>query len=326
MNGESGNRRIDIYPYKYAGESLDFEIVKYDLDDGDETEVEDPLHLDLRGEVWSDTSVTIKLEVTDETLSKVFPSDPPVDGALFVTLYCPLNHYRKGFVIEDSRLEAGEYQRTLEIPREMLRGRMELEPLLLRTDALSAQEGNQSGAPYAEEPGHKLAHGPKATVEIDDPEGNRSNNLDTIPKSFSEDPGPADDGNMWYLDLSEPSSPKLFVNKDHGYLVKHLKNKGQSGEGRVRQLVVDLFGTQIMTQFVLKAAELYAVDGEMKYTWQEEMLTEVCEDLFGDASPEEVEKMLEPGSISDNLNLIATTVQRRRSPHESLERVLELKL
>jgi hypothetical protein len=71
---------------------------------------------------------------------------------------------------------------------------------------------------------------------------------------------------------------------------------------------------------------LYAIDGEMRFDWQDRMLTNVSSDVFGGKTPEEVNEMLEPGELSTTFNSITTTVQRRRAPHESLERVLDLKI
>jgi hypothetical protein len=191
---------------------------------------------------------------------------------------------------------------------------------------LGGQPTGHTGPPYAEQVGKKLAHGPRGFVDVDEPLGGTSSNLPTIPKSFDDPAIPADDGNMWYLDLTEEASPKLYINSDHGYLESFFEDKGQHGRGRVRQLVIDLFGTQIVTQFVLEAAELYVVHGEAKYPWQEQMLSEVCGSLFASKSPDDVDDMLEPGELSETLNQITTIVQRRRAPHESLERVLDLSL
>ncbi|MFC7233389.1 hypothetical protein ACFQMM_22260 [Saliphagus sp. GCM10025308] len=240
--------------------------------------------------------------------------------------YCPTNHHRFESVIENAPLSPGEYTDSVELKYDDLRGRLELTPLLVRTKPLRSQPTGHSGPPFAERAGRKLAHGPIGTVDVDPPTSGRSNELPTIPTSFTDAPFPANDGNMWYLDLSDEAKPKLYINSDHGFVPPLFEDKGQHARGRVRQLVVDLLGTQIMTQFVLEAAELYVVHSEMKYPWQRRMLTEVCDELFEEKSPDEVEEMLETGTLSETVNQIATTVQRRRTPHEDLERVLELSL
>jgi hypothetical protein len=266
------------------------------------------------------------LDLDRDTTDEVFPSSPPCAGALVVAVYCPPTHYRYESVIEGGGVSPGVHSGVVELSRENLRGRVHLTPLLLRIDELGGQPPGHTGTPYAERVGRKLASGPPGVVDVDESKGNRSKDLPTIPKSFSDAPFQADDGNMCYLDTTDPSSPKLYINSDHGFVVPLLQHKNQDGRGRVRSLVVDLYGTQMMTQLVLEAAELYVVNGEIKYPWQRRLLSEVCGGLFDDKSVDEVEEMLEPGNLSDTLNQVATTVQRRRAPHEALERVLELNI
>lgn len=327
MSSNQGSKRIDTYPYKYGGESLGFEYTEYQLDSQQPRSLNDTLELDLSEEdSWTTGQLTVSLSVSKDTLDRVFPRTPPSNGALVVTGYCPTNHYRFESVIEDAPLSPGEYTGTISLPRENLRGRVKLTPLMIRTKRLGSQPSGHSGPRFAERAGQKLAHGQIGTVDIDEPVGSRSTDLPTIPKSFSDPAFPADSGNMWYLDFRDESTPKLYINSDHGFVVPLFQDRGQHGRGRVRRLVVDLLGTKMMTQFVVKAAELYVVHDEMKYPWQRRMLTEVCDDLFGDTSPDEVEEMLEPGDLSDTINQISTTIQRRRAPHDGLERVLDLNL
>lgn len=327
MSRTEGSTRIDTAPYRYAGEGLGFDFVTYEIDGGGTESLGDTLGLDLSDEdPWGTASLTVDVTVSKQTLEETFPSTPPCDGALLVTGYCPTNHYRFVGEIADAPLSAGTHSGVVDFEYQKLRGRVQLTPVLVRTEPLGIQPAGLTGTPFADQPSRKLAHGPVGFVDVDEPVGGRSKDLPTIPTSFEDAPFPADAGNMWYLDLTVEAKPKLYINSDHGHLVPLLQDKGQDGRGRVRQLVVDLYGTQIMTQFVLEAAELYVVHHEIKHQWQERMLTEVCEDLFADLDPDDVATMLEPGQLSETVNQIATTVQRRRAPHESLERVLDLNL
>jgi hypothetical protein len=308
---------------------LGFEYVSYEIESGSSQPIEERRTLDLSNKdeaTWAKCTVNVRVTVSDEILDRITPSDDSADVAVVVEGYCPTNHHRFVKVVEEPPLSADEHDGTVELEHEKLRGRVELRPFIVRIEPLGGQPSEHTGPPFAEEVGKKLAHGPQGVVDIDDPLGGQSTNLPTIPKSFADPTLPADEGNMWYLDLTHEDTPKLFINSDHGYLESLFEDKGQHGRGRVRQLVIDLFGTQIMTQFVLEAAELYVVHGEIKYPWQEKMLTDVCGRLFSSQSADDVEEMLQPGELSETINQIATTVQRRRAPHESLERVLNLDL
>ena len=327
MSTNSGHKRVDAYPYRYAGEVLGFDFVKYDLNTRASQSLGDTLSLNLASEeTWATGKLTVEMSVTQHSLNRVFHSSDPYDGALVVVAYCPTNHHRFETVVEGPPLTGGTYSNTIDLEYDSIRGRVELTPLLVRTKRLKKQPSGRSGPPFAERVGRKLAHGISGHLDIDDPLGGRSRNLPTIPRSFADAPFPADDGNMWYLQLTDPAKPKLFINSDHGFLQSFFEDEGQNSRGRIRQLVVDLQGTQILTQFVLQAAELYAIDGETRFDWQDRMLTDVCSDVFEGKTPEQVSEMIEPGNLSDTLNSITTTVQRRRAPHESLERVLDLNI
>jgi len=326
---KEGITRLDAYPYRYAREPLDFEYVSYTLDGGSSQTPDDTLTLDLIEEdegSWDVATLTVRGTVTDEILNRVIPSGTSDDVALVVEGYCPTNHYRFLSVVKGRPVSAGVHEGPVELEYEKLRGQVQLTMFLVRMDPLGGQPAGHTGVPFAEQVGKKLANSPHGRVYVDEPLGGKSSNLPTIPKSFDDPMIPANSENMWYLDLTDETSPRLYINSDHGYLESLFEDKGQHGRGRIRQLVIDLFGTQIMTQFVLEAAELYVVHGETKYPWQEKMLTEVCGDLFASKSPDEVEEMLQPGELSELLNQVATIVQRRRAPHESLERVLDLSL
>lgn len=326
---QEGITRLDAYPYRYARETLGLEYISYNLDGGSSQTPDDTLTLDLSEKdegSWDVATLTVRATVTDDILNRVTPPGSSGGVALVAEGYCPTNHYRFLSHVEGSPLSAGEHEGNVELEYEKLRGQVQLTLFLVRMEPLGGQPAGITGTPFAEQVGKKLAHSRRGFVYIDEPLGGRSNNLPTIPKSFDDPNIPADDENMWYLDLTDEASPKLYINSDHGYLESFFEDKGQHGRGRVRQLVIDLFGTQIMTQFVLEAAELYVIHDEMKYPWQEKMLSDVCSDLFGSKSTAEVEQMLQPGELSETLNQIATTVQRRRAPHESLERVLDLSL
>lgn len=328
-NQGTGSTRLNAYPYRYANEVLGFEYISYELDSDSSQPIDDSLSVDLSDEntdSWNIATVTLDVTVTEQILDRVVPGGEGDGVAIIVEGYCPTNHHRFVEVIETSPLMAEEHEGTVELKYENLRGRVELRPFIVRTEPLAGQPTGHTGTPFAEDVSKKLAHGPRGVIDIDEPLGGKSTNLPTIPKSFDDPNIPADAGNMWYLDLTQEASPKLYINSDHGYLESLFEDEGQHGRGRVRQLVIDLFGTQIMTQFVLDAAELYVVHGEIKYRWQEKMLTDVCNSLFASKSPDEVEEMLKPGELSETLNQISTIVQRRRAPHESLERVLDLSL
>lgn len=317
----SNSIQIDQFPYRHAGEALGFAVETYDLDSGESGDPDTQQHVSLPEESdWETGELSVTIHVDDETLETVFPPADPNKGALVVVGYCPTNHHRFVSVIAKPPLTAGPVNGTVEMLRENLRGRVTLTPYLVRT------EGRSAGDDYAHRIGNKLASGPTWAIDVDEPSSGQSSDLDIRTKSFSDPEFPANEANTWYVDITDSAHPKLYVNKDHAYVPPLIdEDATQTFRGRVRSVVLDMVGIPMLVEFVVKAAELVANSGEIKYEWQERMLTDVCSEVFGDdPDPSDIEDMLKPGSLSATLNDIESAVQRRRSPHENIKRLLEL--
>jgi hypothetical protein len=317
----SNSIQIDQFPYRHAGEALGFAVETYDLDTGETGGPDGQQYVSLPEESdWETGELSVTVNVEDDILAKVFPPVESNEGALVVVGYCPTNHHRFASVVAKPPLTAGSVTDTVELVHEDLRGRVTLTPYLVRT------EGRADGDDYAHRIGNKLASGPTWTVDVDEPSSGHSSDLDVRTKSFSDPDFPANEANTWYVDITDSSSPKLYINKDHAYVAPLIdEDTTQTFRGRVRSVVLDMVGIPMLVEFVVKAAELAVNRGEIRYEWQERMLTDVCGEVFGDdPDPEDIEEMLKPGSLSATLNDIENAVQRRRSPHENIKRLLEL--
>jgi len=317
----SNSIQIDQFPYRHAGETLGFTVETYDLDSGETGEPDGQQHISLPEESdWETGELSVALSVDDDTLEKVFPPAETNEGALVVVGYCPMNHHRFASVVAEPPLTADSVTDKVELTHENLRGRVTLTPYLVRT------KGRTDGDDYSHRIGNKLASGPSWVVDIDEPSSGQSSNLDVRTKSFSNPDFPANEANTWYVDITDSANPKLYVNKDHAYVAPLINEAAtQTFRGRVRSVVLDMVGIPMLVEFVVKAAELAVNSGGIKHEWQERMLTEVCGEVFGhDPDPKEIEEMLKPGSLSATLNDIENAVQRRRSPHENIKRLLEL--
>lgn len=317
----SNSIQIDQFPYRHAGEALGFDVEGCDLDTGETCERHGQRHVSLPEESeWDTGELSVTVNVDDEALERVFPATERNEGALVVVGYCPTNHYRFASVVAEPQLTAGSETGTVEIEHENLRGRVTLTPYLVRTKARADDDD------YAHRLGNKLASGPSWVVDVDEPSSGQSSDLDVRTKSFSDPDFPANEANTWYVDITDSARPKLYVNKDHAYVAPLIDEEAtQTFRGRVRSVVIDMIGIPMLVEFVLKAAELAVNSGEIKHEWQEQMLTEVGGEVFGDdPAPEDIEEMLKPGSLSATLNDIENAVQRRRSPHENIKRLLEL--
>ena len=317
MTTNTGTRSLDVFPYRHAGLKLGFEVNAYWLDNGTSEWVGGAQEIDVsRERNWTEGELTVTLSVDQDTLNYVFPAGESNDGALCVLGYCPANHYRFAEPIEAGDLSAGIYRGNVPIKFESLRGRVMLTPQLLRTTT------RRSGDRYASEPAHMLATGSRATLHVDD-DFDASSDLLIIETPFKDESFPADESNTWYVDFRDPAVPKLWINEEHPFMKQIMEARGQSYRGRLSDVVLDAIGIPMLTEFTLKAASLLATSGEMKYRWQERLLTDLCKNVFGDdPDPSDVEEMLQPETVADTVNSIETVIQRRYTPHENIEYLL----
>ncbi|MFC7236903.1 hypothetical protein ACFQS4_01350 [Saliphagus sp. GCM10025317] len=78
MSSDRGSKRVDTRPYRYAGESLEFDYVECTLGSGTTLSLGDTIELDLtdEDEEWETSELTVSISVSKSTLERVFPASP----------------------------------------------------------------------------------------------------------------------------------------------------------------------------------------------------------------------------------------------------------
>lgn len=310
---------VDEFPYNHGGESLEFTIDSYELDDGERKDAGDGPQIalfDISG--WDEVTLEVSISVQRETLEYVFPNADEHDGVLVITGYCPQTHERFVEPVMWDSFGEGTYSDEFTLDRSQFRERVSLTPKLLRN---VARVGNDE---YATEAGRELATGPRWDVFFDEPTLSLEGDLPVDAAKFSERQDLGEETNEWYVDIRNAEEPKLWINKDHPYVVDVLNAvEDRTKRGHVGRVILNHLAVSMLTQFTVKAAQHAVVTGGIEHQWQETLLTDVCSEYFGtDPSVDELEEFLQPEAIPTTINSIESIIQRRRTPHEDVKALL----
>jgi hypothetical protein len=312
---------VDTYPYRHAGETLGVEIEGCQID-GDEIDVDaDADRISLFDEVdednWDVVTLDIAVTVESETLRYVFPDPDDHDGVVVVAGYCHSTHGRWADLIASMGFDAGTLREEIELKKESLRGTVQLTPTLLRNDHRSADDE------YARESGRWLADGRRLDVYLDRPRLNLSGDLPVVAAKFSEPGNPGEPGLEWYVDVRDAEEPKLWLNRDYPLVVNAINEiERPTKQGIVGRIALNHLAVSMLTQFTIKAAAHAVTRNEIQYEWQRTLLLDICSEYFTEGTVTEFKESLQVEAISTTFNAIEKIFQRRRAPHEDIERLL----
>ncbi len=310
---------VDMYPYHHAGEALEFQLEKCQLD-GEERELRDPRQIKLfEDSGWSTVTLKVSLSVDSDTLDYVFPSVGDHNGALVIEGYCPSTHGRFAKPIVHGDFRPGTHTDEIKLEREDFRGLTTLTPRLVMADSRSADDE------YAKQSGRYLAEGPRYDIYFDRPKLSLSGDLPVVPKKFSEPDNPGEPGTEWYVDVRDAEAPRLYLNRDFPTVVNAINSiENPTKQGIVGRVVLNHLSVSMLTQFTIKAASHAVAQDEMQYEWQDTLLNDLCSEYFTEGTIEELEESLQIEAISDTVSKIETIYQRRRAPQEDVKRLLEM--
>lgn len=317
---------VDEYPYNHDGQSLDFAVESYELDDSGTQEVSEDDRLALfKTGGWEEVTLDLSVTVEEETLEYVFPNPQQHEGVIVVAGYCPSTHQRFAEPViwhtaHSESFGAGTYSAELTLDRSNYRERVTLVPKLVRNHTRNGDDD------YASKAGRELASGREWDIYFDEPILSLEGDLPVEAAKFSERTDLGTEANEWHVDVRNAEEPKLWVNKDHPYVVDILNQvDGRDKRSHVGRVVLNHLAASLLTQFTVKAAQHAIVTGEIEHQWQKTLLTDVCGEYFGeDPTVEELEELLQPEAISTTVNEVESIVQRRRTPHEDVQSLLRV--
>lgn len=251
-------------------------------------------------------------------------SEPPV--ALVIAGRCRPTIFRDRVVSENfDTTDEGDrvYSVEFEIEHHLLRGDLTTKPYLVRTS-------DQEDDGYATSFGDRLASDEPWTVRVDPPDED-GGFLQPIIEPFGRSPFPGDN-HLHYLHFEDPSTPKLFLNANHGQLVNILKHDGTWGaDARLRDVLFDYIEQSVWQELLLRTAnDVDRETGETRHPWQEEVIDLFAPDLFDDEDDEEdvAMKLAEHANSEEDLDVLArefdAVIQKRvNHPDQALSLLQE---
>jgi hypothetical protein len=310
--------------YEEAFGELDLTLTEYQFDNSGPGDFDSVRRHSLREHSESGwTEVTLSGEVTlPEGIDDLFPpderSDPP--GELLVAIDCLDTHYRYGETIKTSKIKATSYSFEETLSRDHAYGDVKLRPILVRTS-----ECDEYG--YAQYPYMRVADGPEVTVSFDDVETEGSSLMDVRFESFEKTEA-VPDHNLYHLDRTDASNPRVWVNEDYELITRVLDHDAHTGwAANMQSALAPWIANNVVSELVLWA--ILCADGdEFNADWQEPLLEDYDPDIYDPVDAEgadELNEQLTSGGDEAHylVNVVSKAVQDRIRVTPPLEEFIE---
>lgn len=314
------------FPHNYLEDALELTVEsvevsgerEFDEDDDTVQVVTSDRRISIVGvPQWDEVTIEGAVQIPQKVFNGTLPMDereePPVQLALATR--CSRTILRRGLLNEDLGLtidDEGEYPFSLVIDRDDVRGEVEIKPYVVRSDHQSID------VDYASQAGDRLASTDSWTLKIDETEEDGGFLHPRIEPFDRHDSFP-DTEHLHYLHFEDPSTPKLYLNANHGRLVDVLQNEGTRGaDPRFRDVLYDYIEQSVWQQLLLRAAsDIDTETGEPRHPWQEEVVELFEDELYPeiDGTEELRQKIAEDAASGDDLDVLVhqidLAIQRR---------------
>ena len=340
MSRHSQRHRSTTLPFSYRDRGVDFELDSFNINGGNKTALElnpSQTEIDLASALsssdssdetdWNTFTLHGKLHLPEETVQAVFPQDeqgqPP--AKLYVTIRCHETIYRDRVVISEAPTRPGEYDVKLEIPKNTVRGTVELRPYLVRTQSRTTEEPNG----YADQKNFQVASGTLYYVVIDRPDDEEPAAIDGEQVRFSQNAHLPDGNKLYYLDFRNESRPKLWINSDHPRIAEVLQSRGSVGaEARMRDVILDQVSYGVWVQLLVRAGSAVDVEAEVEHEWQEMVLQTFARNLYdtndlSEATRQLRDELSDPETLPHVIQQIDSELQEYIDPREQLIHLME---
>ena len=340
MSRRSQRHRSTALPFSYRDQGVDFKLNSFAVDDGDSTALElnsARTKIDLASAVsssdsgsepdWETITLNGKLRLPEETIQAVFPRDeraqPP--AKLYVTIRCHKTIYRDRIVVSEAPTTSGEYDVTLEVPKNTVRGTVELRPYLVRTESRPGESSNE----YADQKNFRVASGTLYYIVVDGSQDEERAAIDGEQVRFSQHAHLPGGNKLYYLDFRNESHPKLWINSDHPRITGVLQSGGSVGaEARMRDVILDQVSYGVWIQLLVRAGSVVDVEGDVEHEWQEMVLQTFARNLYDTSNVSEATRRLgedlsDPKTLPHVIQRVDSELQEYIDPREQLINLME---
>lgn len=317
----SGTLSSEGFPYNYRPQSLECEINEVNLEASDgEVVGEDSVQIvesDRRVSLitatgWDEAEIKLTVSIPEKIFRATIPFDERDDPDLKLVLAvrAPQTILRMGEVGSTSSVSVdgdGEYELSATLAHSEVRGDVVLKPYLVRTEPQEEDEN------YATETAARLASDDAWTVRIDQSEED-GGFLRPLIEPFHKYPTFPGENHLHYLHFEDPSTPKLYLNADHGQLLNVMFKKGTRGsDARFRDVLYDYIEQSVWQELLIRTANDADSDtGETRHPWQDEVVELFAEDLYDDPdTPRDVAaQMASDAESGEDLDRLVSEIDR----------------
>lgn len=290
MTRRSQRHRTTTLPFPYRENGLKFHVDAYSIDGHKPVELDlkaGQSEISLASELapgdsdqspgWDTVLVFGQLHLPKDTIEAVFPSkereDPP--AKLYVAIRCHETIYRDRTVVSSAPTNPGTHDVQIRLPKEKLRGTVELRPYLVR-----AEDRDDDGQ-FASKKNFRVASGNRYELVIDQQADEEPPAIDGENVSFSQASHLPDGEKLYYLDFRNEKRPKLWINADHPRISDVLQSRGSVGaEARMRDVILDEISYGVWTQLLVRAGSGIDENGNVEYDWQQTVLETFVRNLY----------------------------------------------
>jgi hypothetical protein len=326
-SGELSGRIVgEGFPHNYLDDALNFSVESVEVVGEQEFDTSDDtvqlVRSDRRISIvgvpeWDEVTIGGTVEIPRKVFSGTLPREEreelPIE--LVVATRCSKTILRRGLSNDDHGIsvdEEGEFQFSLTVERDDVRGEVEIKPYVVRAEHQSID------IEYASRTGDRLASTDSWILEVDEQEEDGGFLHPRIEPFDRHDSFP-DGEHLHYLHFEDPSTPKLYLNANHGRLVDVLQNVGTRGaDPRFRDVLYDYVEQSVWQQLLLRAAsDIDAETGEVRHPWQEEVVELFEDELYPEIEDTEElrQKIAEDAASGDDLDILVhqidLAIQRR---------------
>lgn len=317
----SGTLSSEGFPYNYLPQSLECGIDEVNLEASDgEVVGEDSVQIaegDRRVSLitateWDEAEIKCAVTVPEKIFEATIPFDERDDPDVKLVLAARASQtiLRMGEVGSTSSIPVnghGEYELSATLTHSEVRGDVVLKPYLVRSGSQDEDEN------YATDTADRLASDDAWTVRIDQPEED-GGFLHPLIEPFHKYPTFPGEDHLHYLHFEDPSTPKLYLNADHGQLLNIMFKDGTRGaDARFRDVLYDYIEQSVWQELLVRTANDADSDtGETRHPWQDEVVELFADDLYDDPdTPREVAAQLGSDAESgEDLDRLVSEIDR----------------
>lgn len=316
-------RKKIFYPFGFRENVLDIQITESNIageevDQDTSNKTIDITAFDDFSELVLEGRVQIDKKAVKDVLSVDEYKNPPLE--IIVTVDCPKTLLRKSIAREKISDMGEKFLFDASLKRKEYRGKVKIGAYLART-----ADGEELPSRYADFKGARIADARPWTVYFE--KGTPPQEyMDVQLYDFGDPEFPPNENELFWLDLRNPETPKIWINSGRDRIAGVMKDDGKQLEEEFKHVISDMVTIPVSLQLLINALLGLDKDEGGTYEWQEDVLYWYESRLWPNKNfeafkNEVVEKRENPEEF---YNLISDIVSESQTKHEVQDNLVSL--